>query len=263
MSQESQTSQAKPGGNTKTPGPNNQLYLWIITLPSENIEPKELSQELKTFCKKFTFQKEKGEETGYEHYQIFISLKHKEYFATIKNLFPSAAHIEGCKNGWMAEKYCKKSETRLEGPWTEESEFIDTIINLYEWQKKIRDECLKKPNDRTINWIWEEKGNRGKTQFCKYMAINHKAIILGNGAFKDIAQALPNHPKIILFNITRDLEERFNYSAVEAIKDGIIFSGKYESKTKIFNSPHVYIFANFKPRLDAMSEDRWNIIKLI
>jgi len=122
--------------------------------------------------------------------------------------------------------------------------------------------CLTEPDDRTIVWVWEENGCAGKTQFCKYMALKHQATILGNGAFKDIAQALPDNPKIVLFNITRDLEERINYSALEAVKDGLIFSGKYESKTKIFNSPHVVIFSNFEPRKESMSLDRWKIIKI-
>jgi len=258
----SQTSQEKEGGNTKTPSTKYQVFLWIITLPAEEMDASQLSQELKVFCKKFVFQKEKGSETGFLHWQIFISLKNKEYFGTVRNLFPSSAHIEPCKNGWKAASYCKKDETRIEGPYDENSTFLKTIQELYPWQQKIRDECLIEPDDRTINWIWEEKGNRGKTQFCKYMAIKHEAVILGNGAFKDIACALPDAPKIIFFNITRDLEERFNYSAVEACKDGMIFSGKYESKTKIFNSPHIYIFANFEPRRDAMSRDRWNIVKI-
>lgn len=258
----SQTSQEKEGGNTKTPSTKYQVFLWMITLPSENIDASQLSQELSTFCKKFTFQKEKGEKTGYEHWQIFISLKQKEYFGTVKNLFPSSAHIEPCKDGWKAKNYCQKSDTRIEGPYDEKSTFLKTITKLYPWQEHILQECLKVPDDRTINWIWEKEGNRGKTQFCKYMAIKHKATVLGNGAFKDIAQALPDDPKIVLFNITRDLEERINYSALEAVKDGMIFSGKYESKTKIFNSPHIYIFANFEPRLDAMSKDRWKITRI-
>jgi len=259
----SQLSQAELGGNTKTPSTKpaskNQLYLWMITLPADETDASQLSQELKIFSKKFTFQKEKGEETGYVHWQIFISLKTKEYFDTVKNLFPSKAHIEPVKNGWAAAKYCSKSDTRIEGPYTEESTFLETITTLYKWQQNVLDECLKKPNDRTIVWIWDKEGNKGKTAFCKYMAIKHKATILGNGAFKDVAYAVGENPKIVFFNITRDLEERFNYSVVEAVKDGLLFSGKYESTTKIFNSPHVYIFANFEPRKDAMSLDRWDI----
>lgn len=257
-----QSIQKNPGGNTKTPGSKQQLYLWLITLPAENIDAMELSQNLKNFCKKFVFQKEKGEETGYVHWQIYISLKQKEVFNTVKNLFPSAAHIEPVRDGWKAANYCKKSDTRIEGPYDETSTFIKTITNLYDWQQHLLDMCLKEPDDRTIVWVWESQGNRGKTQFCKYLYIKHGATVLGNGAFKDIAQAIPANPKIVVFNITRDLEERFNYSAVEAVKDGMIFSGKYESTMKVFNSPHVMIFANFQPRLDAMSLDRWHIINL-
>lgn len=234
----------------------------MITLPSEDIEAPELSQNLLTFCKKFVFQKEKGEDTGYLHWQIYISLKTKEYFNTVKNLFPKAAHIEPVRNGWKAANYCCKSETRVEGPYTETSTFLKLIDNLYDWQARIRDICLAPPNDRDIVWVWEKEGNRGKTQFCKYMAVKHGATLLGNGAFKDIAQALPDHPKIVLFNLTRDLEERINYSALEAIKDGVVFSSKYESRTKIFNSPHVVVFSNFSPRIESMSKDRWKIIQI-
>jgi hypothetical protein len=258
----SQPSQSELEGNTKTSSIKNQLFLWLVTLPSAEIEASQLSQELSTFCKKFVFQKEKGKETGYIHWQIYISLKTKEYFATVKNLFPHNAHIEPVKDGWKAANYCKKSDTRIEGPYDEKSVFLKTITNLYEWQKKILDNCLTEPDDRTINWIWESEGNRGKTQFCKYMAVKHKATVLGNGAFKDVAYALQENPKIVLFNITRDVEEKINYSVIEAVKDGMIFSGKYESKTKIFNSPHVYIFANFEPRVKAMSRDRWVITKI-
>ena len=98
----SQKSQEKEGGNTRTPSSKNQLFLWMITLPAKEESASQLSQELHTFCKKFVFQKEKGEQTGYEHWQIYISLKQKEYFGTVKNLFPSAAHIEPVKDGWKA-----------------------------------------------------------------------------------------------------------------------------------------------------------------
>lgn len=262
----SQKSQDKPAGNTKTAKQNsNQLYLWMITLKANEPEittAEELHEKLASFCKRFTFQKEKGKETGFIHWQIFISLKQKEYFGTVKNLFPSSAHIEPCKNGWKAAKYCEKDETRIEGPYTENSTFLKTIKDLYPWQQKLEKLLLTEPDDRTINWYWDKHGNIGKTKFCKHMIIKHNATVLNNGAFKDIAQALPEAPKIVLFNITRDNEERINYSALEAVKDGLIFSGKYESHTKVFNSPHVVVFANFEPRKESMSLDRWNIVNL-
>lgn len=260
----SQLSQEKPRGNTKTLGTGNQLYLWMVTLKHDDTTTASmLSQELKVFCKKFTFQLEKGEKSDYLHWQIFISLKTKERFETVKNLFPSTAHIEGCKDGWKAKKYCEKNDTRIEGPYDENSTFLKLITKLYDWQQTIFDECLLEPDDRTINWIYEGEGNTGKTEFCKYMAIKRNATILGNGAFKDIAYALPANPIIVMFNITRDLEERINYAAIEACKDGLMFSAKYESGTKIFNRPHIYIFSNFEPRTNSMSMDRWKIRKII
>lgn len=257
----SQKSQGKPAGNTKNGWPKNQLYRWFFTFPYELMTASQLSQFLKEYCKKFTFSGERGK-TGYLHWQGHFSLRTKEYYQTLKNIMPSEMHLEPTKNIFAAEKYCTKDETHMCGPYNEKTIFVKTIENLYDWQKECETTCLTSKCDRTIFWYWDKEGCKGKTQFCKYMAINHNATILQNGCFKDLAHALPDNPEIVLFNITRDLEERINYSAIEAIKDGLVFSGKYESKMKIFNSPVVMIFANFEPRKEAMSLDRW-IIKQI
>ncbi len=53
------------------------------------------------------------------------------------------------------------------------------------------------------------------------------------------------------------MEDYVSYQALEEIKDGIFFSGKYEGGMKIFNSPHVICFANFSPAEHKLSGDRW------
>ena len=54
-----------------------------------------------------------------------------------------------------------------------------------------------------------------------------------------------------------------SYSAIESLKDGLLFSGKYEGGVKLFPPPHVVIFANFLPDMTKLSIDRWDIHTLL
>lgn len=258
----SQQSHSEPAGNTKTAGNPNQLYRFCVTLPYEETNASQLSQHLKQFCKLFTFQAEQGE-SGYKHWQIELSLLTKMRPLEFKNLLGfNKAHIEPTKNYFASKNYCSKNESRIEGPYTEKSTFLKCITELRPWQNKLLEKLKTEPNDRSIIWLYDPKGGSGKTQFSKYMAIHHNAIILNNGAFKDLACALPDNPEIVIFNFPRSIEGNINYGAIECIKDGLIFSAKYESKMKIFNSPHVVIMANFYPKIEELTEDRWEIIQI-
>ena len=50
-----------------------------------------------------------------------------------------------------------------------------------------------------------------------------------------------------------------NYSVIEHLKNGRIFSSKYESKIMKFACPYIIIYANFMPNKEKLSEDRWDI----
>lgn len=245
--------------------PMHQLYRWCITIPMESQDLDSLWDTLTMYCKQYTFQGERGE-SGYEHWQIVLSLFHKEYFAVVKNIFGTKAHIEPCDD-WRASKtYCSKEESRMIGcgPYTETTPRIKIIRTLRAWQTMLENIILNEtnnPDDRIIHW-WYDNGNQGKTAFCRYMLVNHHACVLSNGPTSDIAFALPRDPKIILFNIPRDREARTNYGVLEMIKDGLIFSGKYESRTKVFNTPVLVIFSNFLPDVTKLSTDRWSIFNI-
>jgi len=263
-------SQDEPGGNTRSPG-RHQLYKWQFTLkkhyksPSndhEPIEPEQLWGVLSKYAKLFYFQLEMGS-TGYEHYQGCFSLCVKHRFNEVKNMIGfSTIHLEAIRNWNASINYCQKMETRVKGPWNHASVWVKTLSLLNWWQLETEKILLSEPDDRTIYWIWESTGNMGKSCFSKYMAVQHHATVLNNGSFSDLAFAIPNNPNIIIFDLPRTIEGRVNYSAIEACKNGMIFSGKYESRMKIFNPPHVVVFANFSPDLSAMSRDRWQIIDL-
>lgn len=258
----SNLSQSEPVGNTKTTVSTHQLYRWFFTLKAEAIQLSQLFEVLKEISKYFTFSLEKGKEGGYEHYQGCFSLYNKERFHTVKNHFPPSVHLEGCKDWYAARNYCSKDDTHIAGPWTEKSNMCKILKVLRPWQADLEQELvMSNSDDRHILVYIDKEGGKGKSQFCKYMAVKHNAIVLQNGAKKDLAYCLDN-PKIVLFNLSRDTEMRLNYDAIESIKDGMIFSPKFESKMKLFDSPHVVIFSNFDLDYNRMSKDRWIIRRL-
>lgn len=258
----SQISQDKPEGNTKSSGPGTQVYLWTWTIPYESWTASQLSQHLKVYCKKFTFSGEIGA-SGYKHWQGQCSFKVKEYFAGAKNILGNDAHIEQTKMYMKSMNYTKKKdETYFEGPFDENSVFLKLPEKLYPWQQEVVGLCMTESNDRTLYWYWDEGGCTGKTTLCKVLVSLFGAEFVASGRMADMTYAISEQPKIICVNITRSNEEHVNYGAIEAIKDGLVFSSKYESKAKLYNSPHVVVFANFPPVERHMSKDRWIVKRL-
>jgi len=267
-------SQREPEGNTSTSGPvttdqqkqkpnTNQLYCWFFTCQTNeplDPDPESLHEHLKEFCKKFTFQLERGEENGKLHYQGWFSLKQKERFSTVINLLSSQFHLEPARDNFAAIKYCSKIDTRVDGPWNENSTFIQTIKTeeLYKWQQELKNLLLfTEPDDRKIIIVLDKTGGKGKSAFCKYMQLTYKKVLYTrNGRSSDIGYMVKN-PRIVLWDITRSIEGHLNYDMVEQIKDGAVFSGKYESGMKIFNPPHLVLFMNWSPDYSKLSADRW------
>jgi len=176
-----------------------------------------------------------------------------------------ASHTEFCikytagvKAGLEAIKEKKKFEAikeRFEGK------------PLRKWQQELVNEMtFTKADDRKIIWYVDNKGNgdndkggnKGKTWISLYMAVMMGAAVFANGKSSDIAHAYNDEP-IVIFNFSRTQEERLNYSVLECIKDGVLFSSKYNSRTKYFNPPHIIVMANWCPRANAMSQDRLDI----
>lgn len=120
------------------------------------------------------------------------------------------------------------------------------------------------PDDRTINWYHDDKGNVGKSALVKYLCMKENAMLIsGKGAdIKFQISTAEFYPDIIVYDIPRKSRGYVNYTALEEIKNGIFSSTKYESKMVIMPTPHIYCFANFEPDFGAMSEDRWNVINL-
>lgn len=140
---------------------------------------------------------------------------------------------------------------------------LDTIEEigdplLREWQKKLFDELVEKPDRRKIVWYVDWDGNCGKTFIATYLKCHSSCKYIENAKSGDIKYAYSGQ-KIVIFDLTKSVQEKLNYQALESVKNGIFFSPKYESTDKTFPIPHVVVFANWPPEDEKMSADRWEI----
>lgn len=266
-----------PGGNTKTPGTTERpsaastkstkqdsaKYRWFFTLKAESLSPDKLWKSLDEVCKDFHFQLEEGD-GGYLHYQGCFSLTTRERLSSLKNhLGYNNIHLEPSMDWHASVAYCTKQDTRKLGPWNKKNRPVQTISieTFHPWQKDLYEHLQGNPDPRKIIWYHDPVGNSGKTAFAKFCAVNLGALVLNNAKTADIAHCVDS-PKIVILNLTRTMEGHINYAALESLKDGLIFSSKYDSKMKIFDPPHVVVMSNFMPNLFSMSEDRWYIVNM-
>jgi len=257
-------------GNTNSFSTSARYRNWCFTLNNPT-EEEEFS--LKVFLEKaakYVYQLEEGENKT-PHLQGYFELKNNSTFSAVKNKIGERFHLEICRNKDASIKYCQKAEGRLKEPvvkgFPRPLKIIQTLRN---WQQEIVDIIDKEADDRTIHWIWESTGGTGKTALCKYICVNYNAVYC-NGKSSDINYMLKclfeedeskKDDLICIFDFTRSLENYVSYQAIESVKNGIIFSGKYESAQLLFNAPHVLCFANFPPDTEKLSADRWKIKKI-
>lgn len=136
---------------------------------------------------------------------------------------------------------------------------IVEIPNPYPYQKFIMDLTKQKPDARTVYWFFEPKGNVGKTTIARYLS-SKGWLYLSNGKTADIALAWQGQN--VVFDFSRSQNDHINYEVMEMLKNGIIFSSKYQSASKIYNPPHLICFSNKYPNMEKLSQDRWQIYKI-
>lgn len=251
-------------GNTKTSTRISTSLYWLFTLNNHTKEEFDiLSKEICLHCLDYRVQEEIGEE-GTPHLQGFIHCKKR--LRPMETFTCKRIHWEKARSPKHAREYCCKEETATGNYILDTIEPLELIEPNYPWQIEILTMVEKKPN-RKINWYWEPEGGSGKTTLCKWLTAKHKALYV-SGSAKDIKYAVVMYnekwkkwPKIILWNIPRT-HEHISYDAVESIEDGLFFNGKYECCSVVMNNPHVFIFANFKPNGNELSDRKWNIIKI-
>ena len=268
MSDQIQTS-LEPSGNTKTDGKVKKRPAaskkWCFTLNNWLEVQLDYILSCLTPEDEYCIGKEVGE-NGTPHLQGFINFtkacRPMEKFKKCKEI-----HWEKCRGNFKQNiEYCMKdgdyltnitiNKLRLTQP-------LKLITEFRPYQKWIIENIVEKePDDRTIYWFYEETGNVGKTQLCKYLCAKHGAVILEGKKNDILFCAAQFESEIYLYDIERSIEDYVSYSSIEKIKNGLYMCSKYESKAIVRNSPHVIIFANFYPDTCKLSADRWEIYKI-
>jgi hypothetical protein len=178
-------------------------------------------------------------------------------------------HVERTRDIHKSVKYCSSLEKRCgriyASGFTIPKEGLDLIeeTEFYDWQRQLLAELGQLPHRRRIIWYYDQEGGCGKTELARHIISKYEnALYLASAAGKDMIHMVAKQakdPKIIIINLSRQAEGKFSYASVEAIKDGLIFSGKYEGCSRVFPRPHVVIFSNWYPDLSALTLDRWDI----
>jgi hypothetical protein len=133
---------------------------------------------------------------------------------------------------------------------------------LRDWQQKVNN-ILKLPaNPRSIMFVVDRQGNAGKSWFADYFKSLHENVqILEMGKKADVALAVNPETRVFFFDLTRETTEFMNYSVLESLKNGRIFSPKYESSmVYLAHVPHVVVLTNQCPDMTKLSADRYCII---
>lgn len=134
------------------------------------------------------------------------------------------------------------------------------------WQVEILKILDTEPDDRTVHWYWSEQGGLGKSQFAKYCVAKLNCLFFEEGKKSDIMHLIFEAPEDrlekIIIDVPRDNGNNISYKAIESIKNGMIYSPKYEGGYKLFNSPHIIVFANQPPQEQRLSPDRWRITQI-
>lgn len=271
------------------------MNVWDFTLKYDEddeckFDEKNVINDISPFCKKWGFQLEVGEETGYRHYQGRISLKKKlrtkhQVMKLFKLVDKARWSITSNNNkrGKDFYNYTTKEYTRIAGPWTENDSkpAVMTIqmkkflaLDLLPYMEHILD-TRAIFTWRTINLLYDEKGNSAKSMLDEYLEYKRWGTpIPPFQSYTDVMawvcdrcnpSKLQAEVQLFTFDLPRSLkfsckkEQAMFYAAIEDLKNGRAFDKRYNNNYRRFTRPNIWIFCNDLPNFDLLSRDKWKI----
>ena len=258
----------------------------------------------------YVFQLERGAESGRYHFQGMFTIKGKDdkkskgqllnYFEQYSNGFlkTEGLTIYPTRDGESLKKYVTKSDTYISPHrYTnvilyreDDISLFNSEKNMYAWQRHVLD-CIERTQSgqsvpREINFIYDPKGNNGKSTFTKYLMVKRGAVMLPISSNVDrlMAYACLQGPRqVYVLDIPRALfsarrQDKHGYvddpmlhlqielfSSLEMLKNGISTTslwGGTKSDTLIMDPPYIVVFSNTMINPKLLSMDRWSCYRI-
>lgn len=132
---------------------------------------------------------------------------------------------------------------------------------LRDWQASLNHKLLLPPDPRKIIFIVDRLGDSGKSWFARYYCgLHENAQLLSPGKKADMTFVLNDSCRVFFLDCPRSKQGDFiQYDFLEELKNGYVFSPKYESRVKCLKTPHIVVMMNERPDGSKLSRDRYDI----
>lgn len=88
-------------------------------------------------------------------------------------------------------------------------------------------------------------------------------MIIVPGKKADMAYVVQEECRVFFLDCPRSKQGDFiQYDFIEELKNGYVFSPKYESRIKKLKTPHIVVLMNEQPDMSKLSMDRYSITNL-
>lgn len=130
---------------------------------------------------------------------------------------------------------------------------------LRDWQGDLLERLKREADRRSIVFVIDFHGNAGKSWFSDYVAgLLPDVQVMCPGKKADMAFSLKEGTRILFIDAPRSKQGDFiQYDFLEDVKNGRVFSPKYESCMKYLKMCHVVVMTNEEPDMTKLSLDRY------
>jgi hypothetical protein len=136
---------------------------------------------------------------------------------------------------------------------------------LRPWQHNLQTRLDGDADRRKIIFIVDIVGNSGKSWFAHWYAKEkgETVQVMLPGKKADMAYNLQLGLRVVFLDAPRSKQGEFiQYDFLEDLKNGFVFSPKYESRIKTYEPLHVVVNMNESPDDTKLSADRYDIINI-